>query len=451
MHESLEDKISSNDNIVDMLRNTPISYYKFPYPEEHTNWRDEQVAWKKTVALFDQSGHMSDVYFEGPDVHKLISDTGINSFAKFGKGKAKQFVAVTEEGYVIADAILFGLDDDKVSLVGTPAAGNWVQFQAETGGYDVKVTRDDASPFNPNPRLTYRYQLNGPATQKVIEQAQGSPVDRIKFFNIGQFTIEGCTVNALNHTMSGVPGQELTGLELWGPREDADKVLDALLRAGQQFGLVRGGAQSYVTAALESGWLPLPTPAIYTGEQLKPYREWLSAQGFEASMSIGGSFVSRNIEDYYLTPWDLGYGHLVKFDHDFIGREALERKANEPHMRKVWLTWSNEDAAAVFASSLLDGDQRAKWMNFPNATYAISMYDDLSLDGRHVGFCHWTGYTVNIGAVSGIGMVNEADAVDGAELTLTWGEPDGGSAKPFVERHVQKQVRVTVSTTPLGQ
>ena len=47
--------------------------------------------------------------------------------------------------------------------------------------------------------------------------------------------------------------------------------------------------------------------------------------GYEGSASIGGSFSSASIEDYYFTPWDLGYGSYVKFDHDFIGREALER------------------------------------------------------------------------------------------------------------------------------
>ena len=52
---------------------------------------------------------------------------------------------------------------------------------------------------------------------------------------------------------------------------------------------------------------------------MKPYREWLPADGFEASASLGGSMVSDNVEDYYLTPYDLGYGHIVNFDHDFIG------------------------------------------------------------------------------------------------------------------------------------
>ena len=35
--------------------------------------------------------------------------------------------------------------------------------------------------------------------------------------------------------------------------------------------------------------------------------------------SLGGSFYSNNIEDYYLTPYDLGYGPFVKFDHEFYG------------------------------------------------------------------------------------------------------------------------------------
>ena len=52
-------------------------------------------------------------------------------------------------------------------------------------------------------------------------------------------------------------------------------------------------------------------------------RGLFTAAGLTAA--IGGSFVSDNIEDYYLNPWELGYGGFVKFDHDFHGREALER------------------------------------------------------------------------------------------------------------------------------
>ena len=54
---------------------------------------------------------------------------------------------------------------------------------------------------------------------------------------------------------------------------------------------------------------------------MKPYREWLSGSGFEANASLGGSFYSNNIEDYYQTPWDLGYGKLISWKKEsFIGK-----------------------------------------------------------------------------------------------------------------------------------
>ena len=67
---------------------------------------------------------------------------------------------------------------------------------------------------------------------------------------------------------------------------------------------------------------------------MKPYRQWLSANTYEAIASLGGSFYSNNIEDYYLNPWDLGYGPILEFDHDFIGREALEKMAKQPQREK---------------------------------------------------------------------------------------------------------------------
>jgi len=58
-----------------------------------------------------------------------------------------------------------------------------------------------------------------------------------------------------------------------------------------------------------------------------PYREWLSGNSWEANASLGGSYDSDDIQDYYQTPWDLGYGKVINFDHDFIGRAALEKLA----------------------------------------------------------------------------------------------------------------------------
>jgi vanillate/3-O-methylgallate O-demethylase len=448
---SLEDKIQQYGNVADMLRNVPVGAYTYPMKPEFSNWRDEQAAWQNTAVLFDQSFHMTDVYFRGPGVLRLLSDLGVNTFKNFGKNKAKQFVACNYDGYVIGDAILFGLDDEEFSLVGRPIAPDWVEFHAETGDYDVKVVRDERSVANQGRRLTFRYQLQGPSALKIVEKAVGKPIERIRFFNIGEFVIAGCTIKALNHTMSGVPGQEMTGLEMTGPSEQGPQVMAALLAAGGEFGLREGGSRAYPTTALESGWIPSPLPAIYTGEAMKSFREWLSDSGWEANASIGGSFVSPSIEDYYLTPWDLGYGHVVKFDHDFVGRAALERLSGQPHKRKVWLRWNDEDVTRAIASSLFDGPRRAKYLDMPSPNYATGPYDKVLIGDRLAGFSANAGYTVNVGGWCSLGMVDEADAVDGTEVTLVWGEENGGSAKPGVERHVQTKLRATLSTRPLTE
>ena len=441
---SLEAKLQKYSSPVEMLRHAQVGGYDFPFPGQYTNWRDEQEAWQKSVVLFDQSFHMTDVYFEGPDVGRLLSDVGVNTLKNFGPDKAKQFVACNYDGYVIGDAILFGHAEDRVSVVGRPSVPNWVHFHAESGDYDVKVTRDERTVSNDDSRLIYRYQIQGPNALDLIKSVNEGEFPDIKFFNLGNLKIAGKKVRALNHNMS-----RMGGLELHGPVEDRDVILEALLKAGPEFDLVMGGSRAYSTVSPESGWIPSPMPAIYTGEAMKPYREWLSANGFEAKASLGGSFYSEKIEDYYQTPWDLGYGKHINFDHDFIGREALEKMFDQPHKRKVWLKWNDDDVQKVFASQLGSGD-RYKYMEVPNAYYSILPFDKIVADGRVVGLSTYTVYTSNVRSWFSLAMVDE-DVPDNTEVNVVWGEEDGGSAKPVVERHIQTNIRATVSFSRLNE
>lgn len=108
-----------------------------------------QRAWREDVALIDQSFHMTDLYVRGPDTVRLLSDLAINSFAGFGRNKAKQLVCCSPDGFVIGDMIVFGLEDDEANVVGRPVVANWVRYQAETGGYDVTTEFDQRSVNNP--------------------------------------------------------------------------------------------------------------------------------------------------------------------------------------------------------------------------------------------------------------------------------------------------------------
>ena len=436
---SLEEKLQSWKNPVEMLKNAQTGPYIFPIKPEFSNWADEQEAWFKSAVLFDLSKHMTDIYFEGPDLVRLLSDLAVNSFKNFGTSRAKQIVCCNPEGFVIGDAILFGLAKDKVNISGRPSVPNWVAYNAETRGYDVTVTRDNRSLQNEGGRKTYRYQIQGPNATAILEAAAGSTLPNIKFFHIGELTIVGRKVNALGHGMARTPG-----LELWGPSEDGEVVRTALIEAGRDLGLKEVGARAYSTVSPESGWIPSPMPAIYS-DSMKAYREWLPADGFEANASLGGSFYSDNIEDYYQTPWDLGYGMHVKFDHDFIGRKALQKKADGPHRQKVWLVWNDEDVLKIFRSVLGTGE-RYKYLETPGAQYSALPFDEVLLAGEMIGLSTYNCYTSNVRAWFSLAMIDTAHAVDGTEVVVVWGEEDGGSDKPVVERHVQTEVRAVVRT-----
>ena len=199
---------------------------------------------------------------------------------------------------------------------------------------------------------------------------------------------------------------------------------------------------------MESGWIPSPLPGIYSGEGERGYREWLGADSYEATAPLAGSFISDNIEDYYVNPWEIGYGSFVKFDHDFIGRDALEAIDKDKQRRKVTLEWNADDLKEILDSPLNVEGPNYKFFDLPLANYGASNYDKVTdADGNVVGVSMFTGYTANERRGLSLATVN-ADVPEGAELTVTWGEPDGGSKKLSVETHEQKEVRAIVSPVP---
>jgi vanillate/3-O-methylgallate O-demethylase len=448
--QNLESLLKSAGNPVKMLRNSQLGAYVYPVvPGEFSNWRDEQAAWRDSAVLFDQSHHMAEMTVKGPDAHKMLNYLTINSFANFGPNKAKQMVPCSYDGYVIGDGILFYLDKDELLFVGRAPTVNWLEFHGQTGGFKVDLIRDDRSPSHPRGKAVtrghYRFQVQGPNAWKVLEKLNGGPIPEVKFFTMDAIKIKGRKVRCLRHGMAGAPG-----LEIWGPYPEYDEIRDAIVAAGKEFGLVQVGSRAYASNTLESGWIPSPLPAVYTGEKMKKYREWLPAAGYEGTGSIGGSFVSDNIEDYYMTPYELGYGPFVKFDHDFVGREALERKSKEPQRKKVTFAWNGEDMAKIYASLFMPGTEPYKFFDLPIANYASASYDKVTMSGRVVGFSMFGGYSYNEKTALSLGVVDPSINV-GDVLTLVWGEEGGGTQKPTVERHKQLEVRVKVAPVPYAR
>ena len=441
--ESLAQAIERVGNPVQLLRDLNWPAFTFPVAPEFTNWRDEQRAWNSTVALMDQSHHMTQLFLDGADLIPLLESISPNTFATFRPGVAKQLISVNQDGYLIGDGILFynATGPEGLVLIGHHVLIDWVRYNAglaAAAGKDVHHRLEANSDMRAGVDPTfYRYELQGPFAVEVMTKVFGGPPPEVKFFHIADVEIAGRPVKALRHGMAGQPG-----FEFYGPWADHEVVLDALMSAGAEHDIRRVGAKAYSSSPLESGWVPTPFPAIFD-EDFADYRSWLPAA---RAGSIGGSLHSSDVHDYYLTPYDIGLGRSVRFDHEFHGRAALERHAAEQRRRKVTLIWHAEDVAAITRSQLEPGIP-AKYLDWPKARYGFYQMDEVVRDGQRVGISTDAGYVAFDQHYMSLATLDTSIA-DGDIVDVVWGEDPVSKKAQADAAHRQVRIRATVAPAP---
>jgi len=441
-YKNLEEILKAKGGPVSLLRGSSLGPYVFPVVSlEYTNWRLEQQAWKTTCALLNLSYHMTHLYLKGPDVLTLLSKVGLNKFGSFPINRGKQLIAASHDGYMLADGICFHTSDDLYRITASPLISDWVQFHAETGNFNVEVERDETVTFRGGEPKIYLYQIQGPHALELMKEVTDGTLLEIGFFQIGEFTIKGKPVRALRHGMAGVPG-----FEMFGPWKDANIVREALETTGEKYQLKKIGSLAYPTTTLESAWMPLPLPAIYHSQEMRPYREWMTPMHLEVLGSLGGSLVSDNITDYYMDPIEIGYGSLIDFDRDFIGRDALAEKIKNPKRKKVTLVWNERDVMDVMRASLFPSDRKSKFMNLPLSVYSTFQYDEIMKNGKRAGVSQYIGFSSNANAMLSLSLVNVEHSEPGTEVTVRWGEPN--SRRATVEKNDVHEIRATVAPAP---
>lgn len=397
---------------------------------EFEGWRIEQKSWQDAVALLDLSHHMADLYVEGPDATKLLSYTCANNFENFAVGQAKQMIAVSSDGNLIQDAILVRLEENKYNVIGIGTTHAWVAYHAKEGGYDVKLTLDPPSSYREGNPPVFRFQVQGPNAGALLAELFGDQLEGIKFFHFREVSLDGHKINALRHGMAGQ-----AGFEFFGPWESGEFVKNAILRAGEKFGIKQIGGLAYYTVGVDSGWFATPVPAIYTQPELEGFRKFTSLFSYEGQSPLHGSFFSPNIEDYYRTPYELGYGRSISFNHDFVGREALQALRDKPRREKVTLIWNADDVKRVFGA---------------DHGYILSYTKDrVEAGSKLVGVSEYATYVDSFGTVHSLAIVDKDFATVGTELTLKWGQHPGPDAQDDPSNY--QDIRVTVESAPLNE
>lgn len=399
---------------------------------EYVGWREEQAAWRQGVALSDLSHHMSDLFLEGPDATRLLAAISANDYESFEIGQAKQFIPVTDEGYIVTDGILMREAPQRYVLSGVPAAQSWVLYHAQKGGYAVSVSIDpDSSTRTSGDPVLFRYQIQGPRVPELLERAFGEPIPKMKLFHSVPVLLAGRSFRAFRH---GIAGQ--IGYEFIGPWRDGPAVKEALMSAGKSVGMVHVGGLAHATNGIESGWVPTPTPGIYTAPELADYRRFLSLRSFEGEKPLHGTFFSENIEDYYVSPYELGYGKSIVFNHEFIGRKALERAKSRPMRTKVTLVLNIDDVRDIFGAN-------------PGYVLSYARYRIESATAM-AGMTFYSAWIDPIGTILSLALIDPRYAPSGTEVAVVWGEHPGAAGVQDTDLRFAR-IRATVRSSPYDE
>jgi vanillate/3-O-methylgallate O-demethylase len=396
-------------------------------PQAFTDWQVEQRAATQSVALLDVSHHMNDLFIEGPDATKVLASSSANNYENFAIGQAKQFIAVTNEGWLLQDAILARRGENTYVLTGIGTTHSWVIFHAVTSGADVQFSFDPSSDLRgpADPRI-FRYQIQGPRALEMLTPIFGDQLDEIRFFHEKAVVLDGRRFSALRHGMAGE-----AGFEFIGPWEISGLVKDALLAAGEPFGLQQVGGRVYYTLGVDSGWLATPLPGIYEGRADAGFRSFTKVFSYEGMMALQGSYFSANISDYYVNPYELGYGRSINLDHEFTGRDALAARKGDVRRKKVTLVWNEDDVNRVFGA---DRDIVRSYTK-----------DRVLLSDATVGMSEYAASSARENTIHSIARVDVAHSAPGTDVELHWGQHPGLADPGFSDFQT---IRATVQPAP---
>ena len=439
---SLDQKINAAGDVLTMLRSSDLGSVIFPgIPPEFTNWRDEQRAWHETVVMFEQSYHMTELHLRGADVRSFISEFATNKFSDLHPMRAKQLIMVDHTGHLISDAIVFCEADDFLRVVGPPTASSWLQYNAEKTTLSVEAIRDENMIITRPKRDVFRFQLQGPNALPLLQEIVEGTLSNIKFFRIGELKIAGQTVRALRHGMAGRPG-----FEIYGPWDSQQAVRERVEEAGAAFDLRKAGSLTYPTAAqefrLDAAAFSQPSMKV---SKCRDFANGCQPNLLKAWLRLVAAFNQDNVADYLVEPYELGYGPMVNFDHDFVGRDALQKRSKQ-RRSKVTLEWNNEDVFRVMRQSVGTDRPRTKFIALPVPMYATFEYDQVLLGEKTIGISQWSSYSSNAGAVLSTALIENEFVAMGREVTLLWGEPN--SRRRTVEEHEVVGIRAKIAPLP---
>lgn len=405
-------------------------------PWEYTSWQDETLSWKENCYI---AAALSDIMpcdkVVGPEATKLMSYMCVNNFdiSRFPIGAAKHVIVCTPKGTISAHGVCLRIGENEYDTYGIQPD---VAAYVNSGQYDVE-------PLILDYEKDIVYQLAGPRSLEVVENTFKQDLHDLKFMQFRAVQVQGCDARVLRMGMGGT-----LAYEIHASAEHKFEIYNEILRVGQAYDIHKLGFLSYMCDHTENGfpqgiihfmcdWESNPLVAAYnaansSGEAVLDGADFEAREmlgGAMAGAPLHGSLASEGREAYYLNPIEAGWRKMIHWGHDFIGKEALMRIANDPSTRQVvTLEWLPEDILKVYAAFFEPEGKLPNLMRFPQDleyNTAGNLADKIvDQAGRVIGKSGGRVYTQYYRKVISMAFIAPEYAELGKEVTVIWGDPD---------------------------
>lgn len=392
-------------------------------------WEAETNAWKNSCYISGNlSGLMAMHTVKGKDAEKLMNENFVNNFSTMKVGTGRHGIMVTRNGNVIEHGMVIRLAQDEF---GTYAFHPFINFIANSGKYDVE--RIEERGF-----IDFIYQIAGPKSLEILENAAEEDLHDLKFMRFMTANIAGHPVRIIRMGMGRTISYEIHGV-----LDDSHDVYNKIVEVGTAYGIEKLGWLSYQCNHTENGFPQIGQHFPYPFDEEPGFGVYQKEIGFlfdPLLLPTLGS-LSDDMHDYYRNPFELGWGHMVKFDHDFNGKEALEKIAAGPHRQVVTLVWNSEDIIDLYASNFRKGEKKYKQFPLPfdqNGNGFGNAQDRvLDQDGKMIGASMQPIYTAHYQEVISLCVIEPEYAQIGTEITVVWGNKNDPkkNIRAVVERY----------------
>ncbi len=404
-------------------------------PFEYTGWRRETLSWKDSAYLGTVLSFSPIYVVKGPEAEKFLSDTCVNNILSMKVGSMRHGVMCNEQGLIMTEGIIIKTAENEFLTAWMHPYIEYVFAQRKYNAEGIDLTGKYVI-----------FQVAGPRSLEILETASGDDLHDIKFARHRTSKIAGKDVRILRLGMAGT-----LAYEVHCDIEVAAEVYEVIWNAGQSYEMKKLGLQAYMMNHTEDGFSQAMYHFLYAWETDLGMKAFLEARPNVAwnvrNPNLVGS-LGQSMEKRYVTPFDVGYDKIVKFDHEFIGRRALEKIAANPPRTVVTLEWNAEDVMDVYGSQLRGTEEEPYYpiADRPNdAYYQVGSYtyhtDYVYVDGKEIGISAGRALSQLYKRMISLAFIDRKYTGLGTEVEVLWGTP--GTR--------QKRIRAKVARFPYLQ